>query len=340
MNRSFSNDQRPDPIDKSSSDFKDIQITILDEGRLLEGGLDWGGLAELGRVQSYGHTDRHGIVSRSAGSRILLTNKTPLSRETLEALPDLAFISVLATGFNVVDVVAAREMGIPVSNVPSYGSEAVAQHTWALILELCNRVGPEARAVSRGAWTDSRSWTHWSHPMVELHGRRLGILGRGAIARRVAEIGRAFGMDVVLASLSVPEGVGGLASLEELRATSDVLSLHCRLEAGNTGLVDAGFLGKMKRTAFLINTARGGLVQESDLADALRKGVIAGAGLDVLREEPPLPENPLPCLENCIVTGHMAWSGLEARRRLVATTVANVRAFIAGCPIHVVNATT
>lgn len=338
MGTSISGDQRPDPIEKIASDFKDIQITILDEGRLLEGGLDWRGLAELGRVRSHRQTDPRDIVPRSAGSRILLTNKTPLSRETLEALPELAFISVLATGFNIVDAAAAGEMGIPVSNVPTYGSEAVAQHTWALILELCNRVGPEARAVSRGAWTDSGSWAHWSHPMMELHGRRLGILGRGAIARRVAEIGRAFGMDAVMASLSVPGGGGDLVSLEELRATADVLSLHCRLDAGNTGLVDAGFLAKMKRTAFLVNTARGGLVRESDLAEALRNGVIAGAGLDVLCDEPPRPVNPLPGLENCIVTGHMAWSGLEARRRLVATTVANVRAFLAGSPVHVVNA--
>ena len=300
-------------------------------------GVDWSGLAELGRVHAHGHTDRHEIVGRSAGSRILLTNKTPLSRETLESLPDLAFISVLATGFNVVDITAAGEMGIPVSNVPSYGSKAVAQHTWGLILELCNRVGSEASAVSKGAWSDSGSWSHWSHPMVELNGRRLGILGRGAIARRVAEIGRAFGMDVAMASLSAPEGGEGLVSLAEMRATADVLSLHCRLAAENKGLLDAKFFAEMKHTAFLINTARGGLVHESDLADALRNGVIAGAGLDVLCDEPPLPGNPLLGLENCIVTGHMAWSGLEARRRLVATTVANVRSFLTGAPIHVVN---
>jgi glycerate dehydrogenase len=320
------------------ADSKPVQITVLDEGRLLEGGLDWKELATLGCVQSHRHTGLEEILKRAVGSRILLTNKTPLNRETLEALPDLEFISVLATGFNVVDVLAAGEMGIPVSNVPSYGSEAVAQHTWALILELCNHAGSEAHAVSRGTWTESGYWSHWTHPMVELNGRRLGILGRGAIARRVAEIGKAMGMNVVMASLSMPDGGGDLVSLEELRATSDVLSLHCRLDAQNKGLIDAGFLRKMKPTAFLINTARGGLVHESDLADALREGVIAGAGLDVLCDEPPLPGNPLPGLKNCIVTGHMAWSGLEARRRLVTTTAANIRAFLAGCPIHVVNA--
>lgn len=314
-----------------------IEITILDEGRLLEGGLDWGGLTELGHVRSYPHTDARDILERSAGSRILLTNKTPLSRETLGALPDLAFVSVLATGFNIVDTSAAEEMGIPVSNVPSYGTETVAQHTWALILELCNRVGSESLANSQGAWSASGSWSHWKYPMLEIKGRRLGLLGRGPIARRVAEIGRAFGMDVALASMSKPQGGEGLVSLRELQATSDVLSLHCRLAASNLGMVDAKFLAGMKRTAFLVNTARGGLVNESDLADALREGIIAGAGLDVLCDEPPRRGNPLLGLQNCIVTGHKAWSGLEARRRLIETTVGNVRAFLEGAPIHVVN---
>lgn len=316
---------------------KRLKITILDEGRLLEGGLSWSALEALGELQSYAHTGARDIVGRSMGSRILLTNKTPLSRETLQALPDLAFIAVLATGFNIVDTVAAGEMGIPVSNVPSYGSETVAQHTWALILELCNRAGSEARAISEGAWTASQSWSHWSHQMVELKGRRLGVLGRGPIAHRVAEIGRAFGMDVVMASLSKPRGGVDLVSLQELRETSDVVSLHCRLDAGSRGLIDAKFLGEMKRTAFLVNTARGGLIEESDLADALRNGVIAGAGLDVLGQEPPQPDNPLLGVENCIVTGHMAWSGFDARRRLIETSVDNVRAFLAGRPIHVVN---
>jgi glycerate dehydrogenase len=312
-------------------------ITVLDEGRLLEGGLDWGGLEELGDVWSHRETDHRDVVARSRGSRILLTNKTPLDRETLEALPDLGFISVLATGFNIVDTVAAGELGIPVSNVPSYGTETVAQHAWALILELCNRVGSEARVVSEGAWSESGAWSHWSHPMIELERRRLGILGRGPIARRMADIGRAFGMDVVMASLSHPRGGENLVSLEELRTTSDVLSLHCRLVPENTGMVNAGFLREMKRRAILINTARGGLIHESDLAEALRNGVIAGAGLDVLCQEPPRADNPLLHLENCLVTGHMAWSGLKARRRLIQITVANVRAFLEGSPMNVVN---
>ena len=313
------------------------RITILDEGRLLEGGLDWTGLEALGHVTAHSHSERSEILSRAAGSRILLTNKTPLDRETLEALPDLKFISVLATGFNVVDVEAARESGILVSNVPSYGTETVAQHAWALILELCNRVGAEAHGNSMGAWLVSGSWTHWRHSMVELSGRRLGLIGRGPIAKRVAEIGRAFGMEVVMASISHPAGGEGLVSIEEVKSTADVLSLHCRLTAGSNGLVDARFLQGMKRSAFLINTARGALVVESDLVAALREGVISGAALDVLREEPPLPTNPLLILENCLVTGYMAWSGLEARRRLIEITVRNVRSFLEGSPGNVVN---
>ena len=315
----------------------ETRITILDEGRLMEGELDWGGLEALGRVVSYDFTAREEVVARGAGSRILLTNKTPLDRKTLESLPDLGFVSVLATGFNVVDVEAARERGIPVSNIPSYGTETVAQHAWAMILELCNRVGSEARANSEGAWTDSRSWTHWANPMVELAGRRLGLIGRGPIARRVAEIGRAFGMEVVMASISQPDGGEGLRSIEEVRSTADVFSLHCRLTPASDGLVNAEFLAGMKPSAFLINTARGALVVESDLAEALRRGVIAGAALDVLREEPPASGHPLLGLENCLVTGHMAWSGRAARRRLVEMTVENVRAFLAGSPVNVVN---
>jgi glycerate dehydrogenase len=313
------------------------RITILDTGRLLEGGLDWGGLEALGCVTAHDHTDRKDILERARGSRILLTNKTPLDRATLEALPGLEFISVLATGFNVVDTDAARERGIAVSNVPTYGTETVAQHTWALILELCNRAGLEARNNSLGAWSASRSWTHWSHPMVELSGRRLGIIGRGPIARRVAEIGRAFGMEVLMASISLPDGGGECVSIEEVKTTADVLSLHCRLTPECAGLVNASFLRGMKRSAFLINTARGGLVEEADLAAALREGVIAGAALDVLREEPPLESSPLLALENCLVTGHMAWSGREARRRLIQTTVSNIQAFLDGDPVNVVN---
>lgn len=313
------------------------KLTILDEGRLMEGGLTWNALAELAELSVHHWTAPEEIVTRAAGSRILLTNKTPLNRETLRALPGLELVSVLATGYNVVDVEAARDLGILVSNVPAYGTETVAQHTWALILELCHRVGNHARANANGAWSDSKSWTHWSHPMLEVAGRRLGVVGRGAIAQRVASIGQAFGMEVVMASPSIPGGSDTLMTMEQLASTSDIVTLHGRLTPESTGLVSEEFLKKMKPTAFLVNTARGGLVDETALARALRGGWIAGAALDVLCAEPPSPAQPLLGLENCLVTAHMAWSGIEARRRLVETTVLNVSTFLAGHPIHVVN---
>ena len=233
------------------------KITILDEGRLLEGGLTWSELNQLSQLTTYEHTTPEQLIERAQDSRVLLTNKTPLSRETINSLPLLEFIGVLATGFNVVDGEAARARGIPVSNVPTYGAEAVAQHTWALILELCHHVGAHADDAASGDWTRSHRWSQWRWPLIELQGRRLGLIGRGPIAQRVAEIGRAFGMEVMHGSHSHPEGGDGLAPLEVIRRSSDVLSLHCRFTPENQGFLNAEFLREMKPGAFLINTARG-----------------------------------------------------------------------------------
>ncbi len=313
------------------------KITILDEGRLLEGGLTWHELNQLAQLSTYEQTTPEQLIERAQDSRILLTNKTPLSRETIQSLHNLEFIGVLATGFNVVDVEAARARGIPVSNVPVYGSESVAQHTWALILELCHHVGAHADDAASGDWTRSHRWSHWRWPLIELKGRRLGLIGRGPIAQRVATIGRAFGMEVMHGSLSHPDGGDGLEPLEVVRRSSDVLSLHCRFTPEWQGFLNADFLREMKPGAFLINTARGALVCESDLAEALNAGRLAGAALDVLAQEPPAETNPLLNAKNCLVTAHMAWSGLSARRRLVEVTEANVKAFLSGFPINVVN---
>jgi glycerate dehydrogenase len=288
-------------------------------------------------LTTYEHTTPEQLIERAQDSRVLLTNKTPLSRETINSLPQLEFIGVLATGFNVVDLKAAKARGIPVSNVPTYGTETVAQHTWALILELCHHVGAHSDDASKGNWTRSQSWSHWRWPLIELQGRRLGLIGRGPIAQRVAEIGRAFGMEVMHGSHSHPEGGDGLAPLGVIRRSSDVLSLHCRFTPENQGFLNAEFFREMKPGAFLINTARGALVCEADLADALNAGVLAGAAVDVLAQEPPAETNPLLKAKNCFVTAHMAWSGLTARRRLVETTEANVKAFLNGSPINVVN---
>jgi glycerate dehydrogenase len=312
-------------------------ITVLDAGHLLDGGLDWGDVASLGRLEVYPSTAPGDIVTRAAEASVVLTNKTPLSAETIAALPALRFIGVLATGYNVVDVAAARARGIPVSNVPAYGTESVAQHVFALILELCNRAGAQAAAVARGHWSGSGEWCAPLADITELDGLCLGLVGRGRIARRVAEIGRAFGMRVLMASPSHPSGGDGLAPLDEVTARADILSLHCQLTAMNTRMVDAEFLRRMKPAAFLINTARGALIDEGALAHALTTGLIAGAALDVLTVEPPPADHPLVALPNCLVTPHIAWMGPAARRRLIAITAGNIRAFLEGQPVNVVN---
>lgn len=312
-------------------------IVVLDQGRLLDGGLDWGELAGLGHLTAYPRTARDEILERSRDATILLTNKTPLDEATLDALPELRFIGVLATGHNVVDSAAARARDITVSNVPAYGTDSVAQHVFALILELSNQAGRNACEVRAGTWTRSREWCAPCTPVVELAGRRLGLIGRGRIARRVAEIGRAFGLEILMTSLSRPEGGEGLAGLADTLATADILSLHCQLTPANAGLVNRDFLHRMKPAAFLVNTARGGLVNENDLAEALTQGTIAGAALDVLATEPPPPDHPLCRLPNCLVTPHMAWMGARARRRLLDITAENVRAFLEGRPVNVVN---
>ncbi len=313
-------------------------IVVLDEGHLMDGGLDWDELSSLGRLTVHGSTSSAQLRERAAGAQILLTNKTPLDDETLASLADLRFISVLATGYNVVDTAAAAARGIPVSNVPAYGTDSVAQHVFALILELCGQVGRHAQAVAEGHWTKSGEWCAPITPVMELAGRHLGLIGRGRIAQRVAKIGHAFGLKVAMASGSQPQGDEGLSSWRDLLATSDILSLHCQLTPQNAGMVDADFLSQMKPSALLINTARGALINEQDLAAALRGGGLAGAALDVLATEPPPPGHPLLGLPNCLITPHMAWMGSRARRRLLEITVGNVRAFLRGQPVNVVNA--
>lgn len=313
-------------------------IAVLDEGRLLDDGLDWNAVHALGNLTIHPQTPPSEILSRAAGKQIILTNKTPLDAATLDALPELRFISVLATGFNIVDTAAARARGIPVSNVPSYGSDSVAQHTFALILELANHVGQHAAAVSHGHWSQSGSWSAPLTPITELHGLRLGLIGRGRIAARVANIASAFGMEVLLASASHPDGADGLVSLDQIAASSDIVSLHCQLTESNRGIINAGFLARMKPSAFLINTARGALINEHDLARALSDKTIAGAALDVLSSEPPPPDHPLLRAPNCLITPHIAWMGCPSRKRLIATTADNIQAFLSGTPINVVNA--
>jgi glycerate dehydrogenase len=279
------------------------------------------------------------VVERSRGAGIVLTNKTPLSAEALEQLPELRAIGVLATGYNVVDTAAARARGIAVMNVPGYGTAAVAQHVFALLLELTQRSGHHSAEVHGGAWSRHADWCFWNFPLVELSGLTMGIVGLGSIGRQAAGIARAFGMTTVALARGEREAEDGVAFLErgEFLAVADVISLHCPLVPGNAGMVNADWLRAMKRSAYLINTARGPLIDEAALAAALRAGEIAGAGLDVLSVEPPPGDHPLLGVPNCVITPHLAWAARASRARLLETVVENVRGFLAGQPQHVVN---
>lgn len=317
-----------------------MKIVVLDGYTLNPGDNPWEPVKKLGELTVYDRTGAGEILKRSRGAKILLTNKTPLTVETLIQLPDLGFISVLATGYNIVDVAAARRRNIPVSNVPIYGTDSVAQYTFALLLELCHNVGLHSELVRRGEWTTSPDFCLWRKPLVELAGKTMGIVGFGRIGRRVGELARAFGMDVLAYDQvrgQEPRYPVRWVELEELFEKSDVVSLHCPLTDDNKGMVNTGVLSRMKPTAFLINTARGPLVNEADLAAALEAGRISGAAVDVVSREPISGENPLLRAKNCIVTPHIAWATLSARRRLMETTAENVKAFLSGHPINVVN---
>ncbi|MCP5529280.1 MAG: D-2-hydroxyacid dehydrogenase [Opitutaceae bacterium] len=313
-----------------------MTIVVLDGYALNPGDLDWAPLRALGEVAIHDRTPVDQIVARAEDAEVVLTNKCPLSAETLARLPKLKFIGVLATGFNVVDVAAARARGIPVSNVPIYGTRSVAQHVFALILAHTQRVETHAAAVRAGRWSGNADWCFWDTPLTELDGKVLGIVGHGRIGRAVADLGRAFGMNVIVHSRSAKDGVEQVG-LDELFQRADVVSLHCPLTPETQGLVNAKRLALMKRDALLVNTGRGPLIVEADLAAALNAGRIGGAALDVLSSEPPPADNPLLTAKNCLITPHIAWATKAARARLLGTVVDNIRAFAAGKPRNVVN---
>jgi glycerate dehydrogenase len=318
-----------------------MRIVVLDGYTVNPGDNPWDRVAALGEMTVYDRTPVEEIVSRAAGADIVLTNKTSLGEEALAKLPHLKFISVLATGYNVVDLQAARRHGIPVSNVPEYSTPAVAQHVFACLLAWFHRVELHDGLVHDGEWTRSRDFCFWKVSPAELAGKRMGIVGFGRIGRRVGELAHAFGMDVLACSRSRGKAPGyrpfEWRTLDQVFAESDVVSLHCPQTADNAGVVNRELLGRMKPTALFVNMARGGLVNEMDLADALNEGRIAGAVLDVLTKEPPGEDNPLLRARNCLITPHMAWAALEARRRLMGITADNIAAFIAGSPVNVVN---
>ena len=321
-----------------------MKIVILDGYTENPGDLSWNGFEALGEVTVYDRTpfaDGSGeIVRRAKGADILIVNKTPLSAETLaELAPELRYIGVLATGYNVVDTAAATVQGVPVCNIPTYGTAAVAQFVMALLLELCHHVGDHSRSVKEGGWSSCPDFCYWNTPLIELAGKTFGVIGYGRIGRAAAKLAAAFGMEVLaFDKFAQDDGVARMVTLDELLAQSDVISLHCPLFPDTQGIINRESIAKMKDGVLLINTSRGPLIVEEDLAAALHSGKVAGAGLDVLAVEPARMDNPLLKEENCLVTPHIAWAPKESRQRLMDIAVENLKAFLAGAPQNVVNA--
>lgn len=318
-----------------------MKIVALDGYTLNPGDNPWDAVAQLGELTVFERTAASDVVERARGASVLLTNKTPISREAMAALPELKFISVLATGFNIVDIMAAKERGIPVSNVPVYGTDAVAQYVFAVLLEMIHQPLAHDRAVRQGEWARRQDFSFWLGPINELAGKVFGVVGFGRIGRRAAEIAHAFGMHVLAYDVHRDHAPNwerfAWAELDDLFSRADVVTLHCPQTEANKGFVNERVLRLMKPTARLINAARGTLVNEQDLAAALNSDKLAGAVLDVVSVEPILPSNPLLNAKNCLLTPHMAWAAVEARRRLMQTTADNIAAFQRGQPIHVVN---
>lgn len=315
-------------------------IVVLDGYALNPGDLDWEPLHALGKVTVYDRTKETEVASRAKDADIILTNKAIVSAASIAQLPRLKYIGVMATGYNIVDVKAATARQIKVTNVPAYGTAAVAQLTFALILELCNHVGLHANSVRAGEWSRNDDFSYWKTPLHELDGKVLGIVGLGQIGQAVARIALAFGMRVIAhhrhPERDKMEGVT-FVTLEGCFAQADIVSLHCPLNEQNRGFVNRALLNTMKRDALLINTSRGPLVNEQDLADALNSERIAGAGLDVLVTEPPAADHPLVHARNCVITPHIAWAAREARARLLHTVIENVRAFLSDQPRNLLN---
>jgi glycerate dehydrogenase len=320
-----------------------VKIVVLDGRPLAVDRSEWVGLDRLGELILHEYSTDEEIPQRSVGAAVLVVNKSPIRAELIASSPKLRFITVTATGFDCVDLVAARRRGIPVSNVPEYGTLSVAQYVLALLLELCHHAALHGEAVRAGEWTRQPDFSLRKTPLWELDGKAMGIVGYGRIGRKVGDLAQAFGMHILAcdparASTGAdPSNPLAWCDLDSLFARSDVISLHCPLTEQTAGLVNRQRLQLVRPTALLINTARGGLVVEEDLTDALNAGRLAGAALDVVAREPIPAENPLLKARNCLITPHIAWATAEARMRLMETTLANVTAFLAGQPINVVN---
>ena len=320
-----------------------MKIVVLDGYAENPGDLSWGKLSALGELTVYDRTsltDEEEIISRIGDAEVVISNKTPISRSVIDACPNMKMISMLATGYNVVDYAYAREKGIPVANVPTYGTASVSQFSIALLLEVCHHIGHHDASVHSGNWAACADWCYWDYPLIELEGKTIGIIGFGRIGQAEGRIARALGMKVLAYDLYPSDAGRDLAEyveLDDLYARSDVITLHCNLTAENTGMINRASIAKMKDGVILINNARGQLIDEQDVADALNSGKMGGAGLDVVYTEPIRADNPLLKAKNCIITPHISWAPRESRQRIMDTTVENISAYLAGKPVNVVN---
>ena len=320
-----------------------MKIVVLDGYTENPGDLSWDELGKLGELTVYDRTsltDEEEIIARIGDAEVVFTNKTPISKRVIDACPSMKFISLLATGYNVVDYEYAREKGIPVTNVPTYGTASVGQFAIALLLEICHHVAHHDQAVHEGRWEHNPDWCFWDYPLIELDGKTLGIIGFGRIGQQTGKIAKALGMKVLAYDQYPNESGKAIAeyvSLDELLAQADVIALHCPLFPATQGIINRDTIAKMKDGVIILNNSRGPLVVEQDLADALNSGKVYAAGLDVVSTEPIRGDNPLLKAKNCIITPHISWAPKESRQRIMDCAVANVQAYLDGAPIHVVN---
>ena len=336
-------------MDRYNLSFKgdaNMKIVVLDGYTLNPGDITWEGLEKFGEVTVYDRTAyslsaMDLIVERAKEAEVVFTNKTPLSREVLNQLPNLKFIGVLATGYNVVDLVAAKEKKIIVTNIPSYGTDAVSQMAIALLLEMCHNVGAHSESVKRGEWSSNIDWCYWNYPLIELSGKTMGIIGYGKIGQGTGKIAQALGMKILAVdsyeNKELESNTMKYVDMDTLLANADVITLHCPLFENTMGIINKNTIAKMKDGVMIINNSRGPLIVEEDLAEALNSGKIAGAAVDVVCSEPIREDNPLLKAKNCIITPHISWAPIESRRRLMDIAVNNLEKFLAGSPINIVN---
>jgi len=320
-----------------------MKIVVLDGHTENPGDLSWEGFEKLGGLVVYPRIPGNGkpdIIKAIGDAEIIITNKTPITADILESCPGVKYIGVLATGYNVVDTEAAKTKGVPVTNIPTYGTDAVGQFVFALLLEICHRVGHHDRAVKEGRWTSSIDFCFWDYPLIELAGKTMGIVGFGRIGQTTGRIAKAMGMNVLAYDAyqtAAGAGIADYVGLDELYARSDVVSFHCPLTLETKGMLDKNAIAKMKDGVIIINTSRGPLVVEQDLADALNAGKVYAAGVDVVSVEPIKADNPLLAAKNCVITPHIAWASKESRQRLMDIAVNNLESWMAGAPVNVVN---